>query len=259
MRELPFLDIHTHLANSSGLAIYNLDQLEIRKMAAVDQPVESNGDVFSARTASGGTRPTAISPDATSLPLLSAGIHPWFVDKNKLGKQLRQLEKLAGNSRVRLIGECGLDKLRGPEMEIQKIAFAAQIQLANHYQKPLVIHCVRAYNELIAVTKVTPPKVPLILHGFNRGPELARQLTDHGYLLSFGANLAQKKPKENTPVALALQQCWDKGQAFFLETDNSTLSIEEIYKHAANLLKISEDALKDAIFASWKKIGLNHE
>lgn len=174
MKGLPFLDIHTHRASGSNPAVYNLDQKDFEAMTAMDKRAGLTVDTF---------------------PLLSAGIHPWFVDKNKLGKQLRQLEKLAGNSRVRLIGECGLDKLRGPEMEIQKIAFAAQIQLANHYQKPLVIHCVRAYNELIAVTKVTPPKVPLILHGFNRGPELARQLTDHGYLLSFGANLAQKNRK----------------------------------------------------------------
>lgn len=235
---VPFLDIHTHRASVSNPAVYNLDQKDFEAMAAMDKPTGLPSDTF---------------------PLLSAGIHPWSVDQNKLEEHLRQLEKLVGNNRVRLIGECGLDKLRGPEMEIQKIAFTAQIQLANQHQKPLIIHCVRAYSELIAVTKACPPKVPLIIHGFNRGPELAQQLTDHGFLLSFGAALGQKKLKENTPAALALQQCWNLGQPFFLETDNSTLSIEEIYALAANLLKISEDALKDAIFASWKKIGLNHE
>ena len=249
---VPFLDIHTHRAGGSDPAIYNLDQQEIRAMVA-----------------SAGTAPDKTAPDGTPpppLPMLSAGIHPWDVAPETIQQDLQRLHKLAGLAQVRLIGECGLDQLKGPGPDLQKEAFAAQIRIANAHNKPLIIHCVKAYDALIAVTKAHPPKVPVIIHGFNKGSELARQLGGHGFLLSFGAALLKpaqlagsREKQAERPATLALRACWHRGQPFFLETDNSGQHIQEIYGQAAKLLKISVEALKDVIFASWEKVGLNHE
>lgn len=226
---LPYLDIHTHRTDDSDSAVYNLKLEEIKDI--IDNLV-------------------IISPNN----IFSAGLHPWDVDKEAMQEQLALVDRAAGQDQVRLIGECGLDKLRGPEIEVQKQAFAAQIKLANRHQKPLIIHCVKAYDELITVTKAHPPQVPAIIHGFNKSPELAQQLRGQGFLLSFGAALLN----EHSPARKALQDCWQQQQPFFFETDNSPQTITEIYAQAAILLKISEDALKDAIFANWKKIGLKH-
>lgn len=226
---LPYLDIHTHRTDDSDSAVYNLKLEEIKDI--IDNLV-------------------IISPIST----YSAGLHPWDVDKEAMQEQLALVDRAAGQDQVRLIGECGLDKLRGPEIEVQKEAFAVQIKLANQHQKPLIIHCVKAYDELIDITKAHPPQIPAIIHGFNKSTELARQLRSHGFLLSFGAALLNK----HSPARTALQECWQQQHPFFLETDNSPQTITEIHAQAAILLKISEDALKDAIFANWKKIGLKH-
>ncbi len=263
---IPFLDIHTHRipvpqneqallsannrTETTTLAVYNLPFSELRGEQHEYAPPRS---------------------------WKSAGIHPWDVNPETLQEDLRQLDKLAGHDQVLLIGECGLDKMKGPELKIQQQAFTAQIRIANIHHKPLIVHCVRAFEELIAITKEHPPQVPVIIHGFNKSPELARQLCNHGFLFSFGAALL--KPKQpaglpekqvdrqpgnsgkqtDNPAARCLQACWNQGQPFFLETDNSSHDIQEIYGQAAKLLKISVEALKDVIFASWKKIGLNHE
>lgn len=263
---IPFLDIHTHRipvpqneeailptdnrTETAVLAVYNLSFSVLRGEQHEYVPSSS---------------------------WKSAGIHPWDVNPETLQEDLRQLDKLAGHDQVLLIGECGLDKMKGPELKIQQQAFTDQIRIANARHKPLIVHCVRAFEELIAITKEHPPQVPVIIHGFNKSPELARQLSNHGFLLSFGAALLEPKQpaglpgkqadsppgddgkQTDNPAGRSLQDCWNRGQPFFLETDNSNANIEEIYARAANLLKISVDALKDAIFASWKKIGLNHE
>lgn len=119
-----------------------------------------------------------------SAPYYSVGIHPWEADAS----QLAALETIAADKRVVAIGECGLDKLRGPDMQsVQMPVFVAQAQLAEKLGKPLIIHCVRAYGEVMTLHRRMQPSVPWIMHGFNRSDNLARQLTEAGIYLSIPA------------------------------------------------------------------------
>lgn len=179
---------------------------------------------------------------------ISIGIHPWYGKLEELPKNMKYLNVLARQENVKLIGECGLDKLRGERMKIQLQILEPQIALAEELQKPLILHCVKAFDELIALKKRVRPTVPMIIHGFNKKYEMAQQLIHQGFYLSFGA--AVLKSEE---VALALEKT---AAPFFLETDEAEIDIKEIYIKVAEIKKITVDELKDVIFANWRQLGL---
>lgn len=179
---------------------------------------------------------------------ISIGIHPWYGKLEELPKNMKYLNVLARQGNVKLIGECGLDKLKGEAIDSQLQMLETQIALAEELQKPLILHCVKAFDELIALKKRLQPGVPMIIHGFNKKQEMAQQLVNQGFYLSFGA--AVLKSEE---VALALEET---DAPFFLETDEGEVDIKEIYTKVAEIKKITVDQLKDIIFANWKKLGL---
>jgi len=179
---------------------------------------------------------------------ISIGLHPWYATLDKLDLQMKYLGVLANQANVKLIGECGLDKLKGENIEHQIIILEKQIALAEKLGKPLILHCVKSFSELIGVKDRLSVKVPMIIHGFYKNEELGKQLIAKGFLLSFGA----ASLKENSGASKLMKQYDD----FFLETDDSETSIEEIYQGAANLKKCSVDEMKAIIFANWKKLNL---
>jgi TatD DNase family protein len=159
----------------------------------------------------------------------SMGLHPWYLQDN----DITALEPYAASPLVKAIGECGLDKITATPWNLQLAVFRAQVQLAMSLQKPLIIHCVRAFNEVLQVLKEEQVNVPVIFHGFNRKRELAEQLFDAGYYLSFGAALLQ--PDSNAAAV------WSAAPAeqVFLETDDAPQDIETIYTAAAGIRKTS--------------------
>jgi TatD DNase family protein len=218
---VPFLDLHTHYTRTINGAVA-IQSLAISESVFLAMPK---------------TKP------------ISIGIHPWFSKADDFEKNMKYLRVLAQQSNVKMIGECGLDKLRGEPLDFQIKALTAQIQLAAALNKPVVLHCVKAFDELIALKKQLRPQVPLIIHGFNKNSALGSQLIQQGFYLSFGAAVLSS---EN--VQKLLQEI---GVNFFLETDDAEVSIESIYQKVAELKKTTVDELKDIIFANWRKIGLH--
>lgn len=217
---MDFLDIHTHKSAQ-------------RKGVASIQSLSLTSDIFLAMPK---TKP------------ISIGLHPWYASLEKLDIQLKYLSVLAKQPNVRLIGECGLDKLKGENLKNQIIILETQVALAEQLNKPLILHCVKAFAELIELKERLKVRVPMIVHGFNKNDELGKQLIAKGFLLSFGAAIL----KENSGASKLLESCDD----FFLETDDAGTPIEEIYEMAANLKKCSVDELKALIFANWKNLNL---
>ncbi len=167
----------------------------------------------------------------------SMGIHPWYIDPAGLNQQQEELAKYAKKYNVIAIGECGLDKITETDWQLQVSAFEEQVRLANQLKKPLIIHCVRAFEEVLHLLKVEKVQVPVIFHGFNKNLQLAERLISAGYYLSFGAALL--KGGSNASVVLKSIP----GDRFFLETDDSPVDIADIYTAAASLLKTEPDAL----------------
>ena len=181
--------------------------------------------------------------------LISIGLHPWYAKLDQLELQMKYLRVLAKQSNVKFIGECGLDKLKGESLVNQIVILKKQIELAEELNKPLILHCVKAFDELIALKKELNIKVPIIIHGFNKNEELGEQLLAKGFWLSFGEAVLNKKS--------SLVKLIQKTDKFFLETDDSGNSIEEIYHAVAYLKKCTINELKARIFANFKKLNLH--
>ena len=179
--------------------------------------------------------------------VFSAGIHPWFINELELKEQYLYLRKVAYLSEVKIIGEAGLDKLKGSDFNIQEEIFIMQIRLAEEVQKPLIIHCVKSFAEMIAIKKVIKPKVPLILHGFNKKSELALELIRKGFYLSFGEALLKSSSIQEALKAVDLTKV-------FFETDSAACSIFEIYEKASQVLHIDIDLLKKKIQENYLEL-----
>lgn len=165
----------------------------------------------------------------------SVGLHPWYINAQTAVDELPLLQQYAAAKNVLAIGECGLDKVCATDFALQQQLFAAQIALANQLQKPLIIHCVRAYEEVMQLLQQQHNAVPVIFHGFNKNGILAQQLISKGYYLSFGKAVLQNAMQD---VLRALP-----AEKIFFETDDSDCSIEHIYTAASKALQIDINSL----------------
>ncbi len=177
----------------------------------------------------------------------SIGIHPWDAD---IQVSMSELEKIIPLSSCLALGECGIDKLKGPDLEVQKKIFISQLELAVKYQKPVIIHCVKAFEELIELCSNYHSKTPLIIHGFNKSVQLAKQLIDKGFYLSLNSAILKKEEFDFSNLLI---------EKLFLETDNNeSLLIEDVYQRAATCFQIPENDLKEKIYTNFTTLFKNY-
>jgi TatD DNase family protein len=177
---------------------------------------------------------TAAAANEWTAPNLSVGIHPWYIPTH-WQHELHALRQWIGVHRERVfaIGEAGLDSVRGADMLTQLAVFEAQIALSEAEKLPLIIHCVRAHEPLLLLRKRHKPQQAWIFHGFMLKASVAQSLLDAGIYLSFGAALL--KPNSAAQAALALAPA----HQFFLETDDASVQIADIYAAAAAIRGVS--------------------
>jgi TatD DNase family protein len=173
----------------------------------------------------------------------SAGMHPWYLN-DFTEEEFERLKSACLKENVLAVGECGLDKMCETDMALQQTWFAEQIKLANEINKPLVIHCVRAYEEVMHALKDV--RVPVIFHGYNKNENVAHKLLEHGYSLSFGKHLWSEHTAE------VFKHC--PKERFFLETDDSTHSIEEVYERAAMIRSVAVEEIQKQVMDNVEKI-----
>ena len=161
----------------------------------------------------------------------SVGIHPWHIDKN-LMPEVRKLVTLPS---VVAIGETGLDKNKG-NLSLQQDIFEEHIRLSEETKKPLIIHCVKAWDDLFRIQKSFKPSMPWIIHGFRGNGNLAAQLLNAGMYLSFGLH----------NNAESLKAAWDK-KRLFTETDDMDINIREVSTTIAGKLNITVKELLDEV------------
>ena len=166
---------------------------------------------------------------------LSIGLHPWKVTES-WQETVALMREVTKREDVWAIGECGLDKVKGGALPVQMEAFRAQIALAEEVQKPMVIHCVRAFDELLMLRRELESSCrqegrvaqPWVIHGFRGKPEQAKQLMTKGMLLSFGHQYNLD----------TLRVVFTSSRPFFLETDDLRLSVRQIYEQVAHHLDV---------------------
>ena len=174
----------------------------------------------------------------------SFGIHPWFLSEVNYDKLLKRVNYVAGLPNLAAIGEAGFDKLRGASLELQRMTFEKQIEISEAVKKPLIIHCVRAWDELLAEHKKSRPKMPWLIHGFRGNKELANQLLSKGMHLSFWFDFIIRAESSDLLRSLPVSR-------IFLETDGADIDIREIYSKVATDLDLSIDALKSIILSNF--------
>lgn len=181
-------------------------------------------------------------------PWRSAGLHPWFLENADLHEAEQWLFEQAACSETLAIGEAGLDKVTATPWDLQLVAFRLCIAVSEQTRKPLIIHCVRAFEEILAEKKRARPVQPWIFHGFAKSENTAQMLLRAACYLSFGAAIL----KENNPAAAALRTI--PADRFFLETDDEVIGIQEIYEAAGRLRGISPEALERQIEANFQSV-----
>lgn len=158
----------------------------------------------------------------------SCGIHPWYSDKDT--DQLELLKNIASDPRIVAIGEIGLDKLKYPDLSIQMDIFRKQIELAIELGKPVIIHCVKAWDELISLYKEYPSgSIPWIIHGYRGNLQQTKQLSKMGFKFSIGEHF-NKESLEFIPT-----------DSIFCETDTSNDSICKVYSSVSSCMGVCFD------------------
>lgn len=205
---MKFVDIHTHKA-----------------VPDFDEIIVSNIDYFALKRG-----------DFKLLPIIfySIGFHPWYADQIT-DEDFDNLEAISQNKQVKIMGECGLDKLCDVDFEIQITIFKKQIEISESLALPLIIHCVKSFNELFELYKEIKPSQKWIIHGFRQKPQLAKQALDLGFYLSFGEKF-NAESVEMTPFDRLL-----------VETDESKTSIADIYNAIVSIKNCKTEKLNAGI------------
>lgn len=219
-----FIDIHTHALNMSA------------ELIAVKNINLGNDEVYD-----------------KSLLACSVGIHPWHIKPSQLVKHFFQLEDLCKEENVVAVGETGLDKLIDTPIDLQIRVFEQQIEIADYHQKAIIVHCVRAYAELISIKRKSKTNVPFIIHGFNKNEQVLKDLLKYDFYISVGLTMLHNNNAKQLLDLIPTEK-------LFLETDVNNTAIQSIYMAVSEHLNIEIPDLQQLIEKNYqtilcKKIG----
>lgn len=180
----------------------------------------------------------------------SVGIHPWRIDASVSANlsdgipavEHRTLRELVSHPQVLAIGEAGIDKLAAAPLSLQAEIFEYQARLAEEVGKPLIIHLVKAVDELLKLKQTLRPSVLWIIHGFRGKAALAEEYLRHGFYLSFGEKYQDEALRQVPPHRL------------FIETDESTVPVTELYERAARIRGASAEELREVVRGNIRKV-----
>jgi TatD DNase family protein len=176
----------------------------------------------------------------------SVGLHPWYIEPGKENKVIAWIKEAASLSSVLALGECGIDLKIGTAYGLQEKVFLKQAAIAEELKKPLVIHCVKAYQQLLNLLIQQKPSVRWIFHGYNHNEQVAGDLIKNGAYLSVGADLL----KENSKIRRSFPSL--PPDRIFLETDDWQQPVWKLYAEAAKLLFMPEKDLKQRVLENFR-------
>jgi TatD DNase family protein len=220
MKNVPFIDIHTHPNHieSETIIVQNIFP----------------GDGFAA---------------FTGRNFYSVGLHPWHLktpDENN--EMLHMVEDALEFDHVCFVGECGLDKKVDIDFKEQLRVFKAQVYIAEEFKRPLVIHCVKAYNEIFEIHQKQHPEMPWIMHGYRGNSQITEQLGKCGIFFSFGISLFDDNSKSIDSLRYLPME------KIFFETDEFEGEVESIYEKAAIIKNVSLDIVKIEVWNNFHRI-----
>jgi TatD DNase family protein len=172
---------------------------------------------------------------------ISTGWHPWFIEPFDLCQIKNTLERVAASQNILALGECGLDRSVKTPFKKQVEVFRAHLTVAKMLEKPLIIHCVRAYSDLLEMLKKEKYTGKIVLHNFNGNRHQIDSFLKLNTFFSVGKQLRNRYSKLNESLPYL------PPERIFLETDDSIFKIIETYSLASDLLHIPLNDLKSQI------------
>ena len=166
--------------------------------------------------------------------LFSVGVHPWQADV----KTLSEIIPAIHHQNCRAIGEVGLDRLKGPSMEIQHAMLLSQLALANELQKPVIFHLVRAWDEFYSLIN-SQQHTPWIIHGFN-SPKQFPRLIQTKVFFSLGPASLQNPHMQSILSKIPLNR-------ILFETDVTETDITQVYRDYSQATSTPLEELKAQI------------
>ncbi len=148
------------------------------------------------------------------------GIHPWFVQNNSV----EELKTLITQYKPDFIGEIGLDYLY-PDAKLQQQIFTAQLNLAKEFNLPVIIHSIRAYNDVLKILKTY--NIRGIIHGFNSNSIIAKEFTNLGFLLGIGNNISKNSKITQSIKDIGISNLVFESDAPFSSCFNKKTSISD--------------------------------
>ncbi|WP_160153922.1 TatD family hydrolase [Microbulbifer sp. ALW1] len=151
----------------------------------------------------------------------AVGVHPWWVKDlaivpERLASAIveRVGRERSGANRCVAVGECGLDANIETPLAEQLPVFKAQIEAAAALKLPLIIHCVRAHNEIIRLLKQCYLPCGGVIHAFSGSREIAEEYWKLGFYLGVGGTITYPRAAK-TRAALAAMPL----ESLLLESD----------------------------------------
>jgi TatD DNase family protein len=181
------------------------------------------------------------------IPHYSIGIHPWHIVDERASEDLNYIKNKLQLVECLALGECGLDKRIEKKIELQIDVFESQLSLLNEISKPVILHCVAAFDEIISCKKNSDLQSPFIIHGFSKNIPLAKQLLNQDFYLSFGKYLLRNPEMESVFKYVPTDK-------IFLETDTISESLEEVYIFAAKCKNISLEEMKEIVWNNYQTV-----
>lgn len=179
---MKYIDIHTHL----DFPNFDLDREEI-----IHDMKSQDIGAFNIGTSLESSKNSIALAEKHSHICAIVGVHPIHTNESQLA-DIDLIESLISHNKCVGIGECGLDFFReADDMQArtrQLSFFEKQIELAIKYNKPLMIHCRKAYPETLEVLesyKKIHPNLHAHFHFFTEPIDTARRILDKGFTVSF--------------------------------------------------------------------------
>lgn len=213
---IPFVNIHTHTIDShAGIQIYNCSHID---------------DIFIHKHS------------------CSYGLHPWHVESiEQVDLFCELLESILQQNLLLCIGECGIDRAIQVDFELQLYALHKQLELAQRYKLPVIIHCVRAYYEIVSLLSNVSFTLPVIFHKFSGNSHAFTQIMKHNSYVSFGVEICTRKTNVFFS-AIPLNK-------IFIETDsNNSKNIVQVYECFAKLYSSDIEYIKQQLFDNYTRV-----
>ncbi len=273
-----YIDIHSHV----NFIAFNQDRSEV-----IERALKSDTWVINVGTqidtSKKAVEMTAEYPEGVYAII---GLHPIhtgasFHDVKELGEGGKEFtsrgevfnpdayRELLRNPKVVGIGECGLDYYRCDTeyIEIQKKNFIEQIELANEFNKPLMLHIrnnkekpgFNAYMDALEILKKYS-KVKGDVHFFAGGLEEAKAFTDFGFTLSFTGVITFTKDYDEVIRETPLEMIMSETDSPYITPvpyrgkRNEPVYVREVVKKIAEIKGLSEDKVAETLISNAKRV-----